>query len=247
MTGDLVSLRILLVGAAPVHQDLWREAATQARVPIEFESVAASAARVVLGRGGIDICVLDAAVDGAETATVIGAARAKRPAPLVFACGPPGDARLDTIDGVLQVPANVVDAQKAVDICIRAKMPTRVLIAADSESLRTVVRKILAACRFELDVHEAVDGAGTLERLTKDGFGLVFLDHNMPVPNGADIMQGIKLVRPDLAVVMMLPTLARGPAGRPHLSEAFAFLKKPFYPDDVDAVLQRYFGLGDPS
>ena len=37
MSGDLVSLRMVLVGAAPPHQDLWREGAAQASVPIDFE------------------------------------------------------------------------------------------------------------------------------------------------------------------------------------------------------------------
>ncbi len=75
-------------------------------------------------------------------------------------------------------------------------MPTPVLLAADSDSLRGIVRKILAASRFELDVHEAADCAETLDRLRKGGFGLVFLDYNMPGLNGADMMLGIKRARP---------------------------------------------------
>jgi len=194
----------------------------------------------------VDICVLDAALDGAETASVIGAARAKRPAPLVFASIRQGGARPDATDGVLPAVADAIDARKAVDICVRAKMPTAVLLVADSNSLRGVVRKILGASRFKLDVHEAANGVDTLERLGKGKFNLVFLDSDMPGTGGVDILEGIKRARPDAAVVMMSSALARGTEGRPHLSEALAFLEKPFYPDDVDAVLQRYFGLADP-
>jgi hypothetical protein len=39
MSGDLVSLRLFLVSAAPPHHDLWREGAVQASVPIEFKAV----------------------------------------------------------------------------------------------------------------------------------------------------------------------------------------------------------------
>lgn len=63
--------------------------------------------------------------------------------------------------------------------------------------------------------------------------------------NGTDVVQGIKRTRPDVAVVMMSSTMVRGPAGHPHLSEALAFLKKPFYPNDVDAVLKCYFGISE--
>jgi CheY-like chemotaxis protein len=247
MSGDLISLRMLVVGEAAARQDLWREGAAQASVLIEFESATTSAAKIALSRGGVDFCVLDAALNHADTASVLAAARAKRPAPLVFVCAPRGGTRPDNIDGVLPVPANAGEARKLVDICIRAKMPTPVLLATDSESLRGVVRKILGASRFELDVHEAADGADMIERLRKSGFGLVFVDSNMPGLNGANILQGIKHARPDVAVVVMSSALARGAAGRPHLSDALAFLKKPFYPADVDAVLERYFGLREPQ
>jgi CheY-like chemotaxis protein len=239
MSGDLISLRMLMVGGPPAQQKLWREGAAQASVLIEFESAGLSAAKIALGR-----CVLDTALNHADTISVLAAARAKRPAPLVFVCAPRGGTRPDNVDGVLPVPADAGEARKLVDICVRAKMPTPVLLAADSDSLRGIVRKILGASRFDLDVHEATDSADTLERLRTSGFGLVFVDSNMPGLNGADILQGIKHARPDVAVVVM--SSAPGAAGRPHLSEALALLKKPFYPADVDAVLERYFGLREP-
>ena len=243
MSGELISLRILLAGAVAAHQELWCRAIAQASVPIEFEAVTASAAKVALKRGGVDICVLDAALGGADAASVIGSARTSRPVPLIFAGVPRDGARPDMVDGVLPVVADAIDARKAVDICVRAKMPTSVLLASGSESLRGIVRKILGASRFALNVHEAVDGVDTLERLGKGGFGLVFLDSDMPGFNGLDVMQGIKRMRPDVTVVLMSSTFA----GRPQPSDPLVFLKKPFYPDDVDAVLQRYFGLKDPQ
>ena len=243
MSDDLVSLRLLLVAAVPPHQDLWREGAAQASVPIDFEAHDAAAAKAALRGGGVDICVLNAELADADKASVIKAARAKKPAPLIFVSAPRGSARPDNIDGVLPVPANGGDARKLVEICIRAKMPTRVLIVDDSDSLRGIVRKILAASRFELDVHEASDSTAALVQLRNGGFGMVFLDYNMPGLNGADILLGIKRENPDVAIVMMSSALNRGASGRPHLSGALGFLKKPFYPTDVDAVLKRYFGL----
>lgn len=246
MSGDLVVLRMLLVGATPVYEERWRAGVAQASLPIEFETCTANAAKIALGRADFDFCVLAHGLADVDKASVIEAARAKRPATLVFASTQPGSPRPDKTDGILAVPADGDDAVKLVGICVRAKMPTDILVAANSETLRSVVRKILTASRFDLNIHEASDSAAALDRLRKGRIGLVFLDYNMPGVNGADILHGIKHECPNVDVVMMSSVLVRGAAGRPHLWNALAFLKKPFYPADVDAVLERYFGLLGP-
>jgi hypothetical protein len=123
-----------------------------------------AAAKAALRGGGVDICVLNAELADADKASVIKAARAKKPVPLIFVSAPRGSARPDNTDGVLPAPANGGDARKLVEICIRAKMPTRVLIVDDSDTLRGIVRKILAASRFELDIHEAADSTAALDQ-----------------------------------------------------------------------------------
>jgi DNA-binding response OmpR family regulator len=243
MSGDLVSLRLMLIAASPPLEGLWREGAAQASVPIEFEARDAASARSMLSKGGVDICVLDAELDDADKASVLKAARAKKPAPLVFVSAPRGSARPDKTVAVLPIPSSAGDACKLVEICIRAKMPTSVLVVDDSDTLRGIVRKILAASRFELDIHEASDSTAALAQLRTGKFGMVFLDYNMPGLNGADILLGIKHESPDVPIVMMTSAFNKAGSKRRRLSGAFAFLKKPFYPADVDAVLERYFGL----
>jgi FixJ family two-component response regulator len=44
-------------------------------------------------------------------------------------------------------------------------------------------------------------------------------------------------------VVMMTSTLDNAIADRAHAAGALAFLKKPFYPADIDNVLERFYGL----
>jgi DNA-binding response OmpR family regulator len=243
MSDDLVSLRMLVVAAVRSQQDLWRQGAALASVPIDFEAANAAAARAALGKGGVDICVLDGALPDADTAAVIKAARARQPAPLIILSAPRGNARPDNIDGALPKPGNAGDACKLVEICVRVRMPTRVLVVDDSGTMRSIVRKILAASRFELDIHEASECSAALEQLRNGNFGMVFLDYHMPGLNGADILLGIKRESPDVAIVIMTSALDNAASGRPHLLDALAFLKKPFYPAEVDAVLERYYGL----
>jgi len=163
MSDDLVSLRMLLVGATPVYEERWRFGVAQASLPIEFETGSASAAKIAFCRTDFDFCVLAHGLDDVDKASVIETARAKRPATLVFASTQPGSPRPDKTDGILAVPANGDDACKLVGICVRAKMPTNVLVAADSETLRVVVRKILTASRFNLRIHEASDSSDALD------------------------------------------------------------------------------------
>ena len=65
----------------------------------------------------------------------------------------------------------------------------------------------------------------------------------MPGLNGLETLSEIRRESPGVAVVMMTSTLDNAIADRAHTAGALAFLKKPFYPADIDNVLERYFGL----
>jgi CheY-like chemotaxis protein len=243
MSGDLVSLRVLIATAVPSQQELWQRGAAQASIPIDFAAADAAAATAMLAKSGADICIVDHALPGVETAAVIAAARAARPSPLIFLSMPHGGQRPGDVDGVLAKPANAEGARKLVEICARAKFPTRVLIVDDSSTMRSIVRKILAASRFAFDVREAAEGTSALEQLGGGNFGLVFLDYHMPGFNGIETLLEIKRVAPHVSVVMMTSTVDNAIAERALSSGAMAFLNKPFYPADIDAVLERHYGL----
>lgn len=246
MSGELVSLRMLVVAAAASQQSLWQKGAAMASVPIDFTAEDAAAAKAMLKRGGVDICVVDASLSDADKAGVIAVAREAQPAPLLFASVASGAARPDNVDAALSRPAKVEDACKLVEICVRGKIPTAVLIVDDSSTMRSIVRKILSVSRFALDVHEASEGIAALEQMGTGKFGLVFLDYNMPGLNGFETLSEIKRLVPDVSVVMMTSTVDNAIAERARAAGALAFLKKPFYPADIDAVLVRHFSLHVP-
>jgi CheY-like chemotaxis protein len=243
MESDLVSLRMLVVAAAPSQRDLWREGAAMASVPIEFAAEAAAAAVRALKKGDIDICVVDAALSDDDKAAVTAAARAARPTPILFALITRGAPRPDNVDATLARPASADDARKLVEVCVCVKIPTRVLIVDDSSTMRSIVRKILSASRFALDVHEVSEGIAALELLRTGNFGLVFLDYNMPGLNGIETLSEIKRLAPDVSVVIMTSMANDDVIGRAQAAGALAFLKKPFYPAHIDPVLERHFGL----
>jgi len=247
MSGDLVSLRLLVVTAVPSQQELWQKGTAMATVPIDFAAADAAAGTAMLSREGVDICIIDHEMPDAERSAAIAAARAARPAPLVFMSMPHGSRRTGDIDGVIAKPADAESARKLVERCARAKIPTRVLIVDDSSTTRSIVRKILAASRFVFDVHEACEGIAALEQLASGNFGLVFLDHNMPGFNGIETLSEIKRVTPQVSVVMMTSTVNKAIINRAQSAGALAFLKKPFFPADIDAVIERHYGLNVAS
>jgi CheY-like chemotaxis protein len=243
MSDDLMSLRMLLVAAAPPDQDLWRRAVSSASVPVEFSSFDVATAAAELLRGTADICVLDHDLPEVSKTALIKAARAAPSAPVVFVAAADGGERPEGIDGMLRKPAGLDDARKLVEICVRAKIPTRVLVVDDSGTMRNIVRKILTASRFAFDIHDASEGNAALAQLRSGKFGMVFLDYNMPGLDGFETLSEIKREHPHVAVVIMTSTLDSAIADRARASGALAFLKKPFYPADIDAVLERYYGL----
>jgi CheY-like chemotaxis protein len=243
MSGDLISLRMLLICAVPSEQDLWRQGAALASVPIEFAIADAAGAGKTLAKGGIDICVIDSKLMSDDKEAVLNAARAVEQAPFVVLAAPNALGRLEGSDGTLTKAASPEDARKAVEMCVRVKIPTRVLIVDDSKTMRSIVRKILSASRFALDIHEAEEGNAALNLLRGGNFGMVFLDYNMPGLNAFETLSEIKRESPNVAVVMMTAKIDEAMAGRARASGALSFLKKPFYPADIDAVLTTYYGL----
>lgn len=212
-----------------------------ASVPIDFLGQDVGTAAGTLSNGRTDICVLDGALPDADKSAVVKAARSAQPVPLVFVTAVRGAPRIEGVNGMLAKPKTLEDARRLAEICVRTKVPTRVLIVDDSSTMRSIVRKILSASRFALDLHEAAEGIAALSALRNGNFGLVFLDYNMPGFDGFETLAKIRRESPNVAVVMMTSTVDSAVAERAHKAGALDFLKKPFYPADIDAVLERYY------
>jgi len=250
MSGDLISFRIVYVAAKepggklwkPDHE-YWRQGAAMASVPIEFSAHDAPAAAAALKKGGVDICVLDGTLPANEKMAVMEAANRAQPPPFTIEATPAGAPQSGDTGVSLSQPASPDDARKLVDGCVRARIPNRVLIVDDSGTMRSIVRKILTASRFLLDIYEVSEGEAALVQLSTGEFGMVFLDYNMPGLNGFETLAMIKRDHPRTAVVMITSALDDDVAERARAAGATGFLKKPFYPADIDEILARHYGL----
>lgn len=243
-----MTLKILLVcGSAPAR-DLMRRGALAVSVPVDvLEADGSTGAMARLPGAEIDLVFVDSTIDGADRAALIAATQAAKPRPFVlFVAADRNQAQALAsagADGAIIRPANLDEATKLIESCIRSRLTHRVLVVDDSQTMRSIVRKVLTASRFRLGITEAQEGIEALKQIASGRFDLVFLDYNMPGLNGVETLSEIKRQYPKLAVVIMTSTADDVLAEKARMAGAAAFLKKPFYPADIDAILHRLFGI----
>jgi CheY-like chemotaxis protein len=256
MSDDLVLLRMLIVSGARLERDVIRRAALEASVPIEIaeEKVARepTATCDLLAGSAFDAVFLDSRMPKAGRQAVIDAARDSNGRPLMILVGA---AELKTrevltdglvVNGVLAKPIDTQEARAVVEHCVRARLPNRALIVDDSSTVRSVIRKVMQASRYRLEADEAGTAAGAIAQAEQQRSDIVFLDCHMPDMDGFATLDALTRAQPDSKIVMMTGTRDMRFEDRARAEGARDFLYKPFYPKDIDAVLNRLFGLMRP-
>jgi CheY-like chemotaxis protein len=257
MNDDLTPLRILVVSEVAPERELIRRAASGASIPIdvvEVEAAAdANATCELLAQGAaFDAAFFDSRMPKAARQKVLDAIRAAKGSPLAILVGAAAMKSREVltdglaIDGVLAKPIEARELRQLFDNCSRARLPKRVLIVDDSSTARSVIRKVLQASRFRLEPEEAGDGAIAIEIANKQNFDIVFLDCHMAGLDGFATLSGLRRSRPDINVVMITGTRDLRIENRARAEGAKDFLYKPFFANDIDAVLSRLLGLMRP-
>ncbi|HMK69972.1 MAG TPA: response regulator [Xanthobacteraceae bacterium] len=242
MTDELLSLRVAVVSQSPADHELFRQAASASTLPIEtIETEGAATARRCLA-DDVDLVFLDAALGSDEIAQVAAAARAAPKPPFTVSLAGPGAVAALRTDAVAAKPTHFQEAKRLMESAIRVRLPSRVLVVDDSATTRTIVRKMLAATHFPLEVVEAEEGIKAIELARRIEFNIVFLDYNMPGFSGLETMAEFRREKRHPTFVLMTAVQDDELADRAHAQGAF-FLKKPFFPADIEAVLCRFYGL----
>jgi len=242
MTDDVLSLQAAFVCALPDDQDLLRRAAAATRIPVEVIDANGLASTGRLPDTGVDIVFIDQALGDDAVVKVTSAARGARKPPFTVLLVERGAEATFATDALANKPLGLEEAKQLVDRSVRVRTPSRVLIVDDSTTMRSIVRKILAATRFPLDISEVGRGSEALEITRRIEFDLIFLDYNMPGFTGLETMGEIRRESPRTAFVLITSAQDDVVAKRAR-SLGAAFLKKPFYLADIEAVLCGFYGL----
>jgi CheY-like chemotaxis protein len=242
MIDDLLSLRALVMSPEQGLRDLFRTASSSVSVPVEIVEADDAAAASRSLADGCDLAYLDGAMPQAQLTQAISAMRAVEQPPFTIHLAAGSGAPSFATDGLAGRPSRPEEATWLLDRSIRVRLSSRVLVVDDSSTMRSIVRKALTGTRFPLEISEANEGLGALQRVREEEFHIVFLDYNMPDFNGLETLSEFKREQRRVTVVMMTSAQDKELADRARALGA-AFLKKPFFPADVESVLSGFYGL----
>jgi diguanylate cyclase (GGDEF)-like protein len=111
-------------------------------------------------------------------------------------------------------------------------MTTRILVVEDEDTLRTMIARVLKRDGYE--VVEASSGEQALTLFRQSPFPLVLTDIVMGKMNGLTLLGELKLIDPDVLVIIMTSHASLDAATMALRSGAHDFLVKPF--DDIRVV-----------
>jgi CheY-like chemotaxis protein len=242
---DLVTLRMLVAAAAGPERDALREAAALSALPLDItEAENGSKAAAIIDGGNFDLVLVDHNLPEADRTRAAKAARECTRPPFVIGLAAAGQVvEPHWADASARRPSDLDEAQKLVGGCVRSRLPLRVLVVDDSSTMRGIVRKILTATRFRVEVSEADNGAAAFTHVKNSPVDIVFLDYNMPGLDGVATLTALKLEKAGVRVVIITSSQETSLAERARAAGADGFLKKPFYPADINDVLHRLCGL----
>ena len=127
-------------------------------------------------------------------------------------------------------------------------MAFNILVVDDSMSMRAIVKKVIVMSGFDVgEIAEASNGLEALAKLEDFWADVILTDIHMPEMNGIELLKKIK-GDPLMAAmpVVMITTESRDDVISGALAMGAAgYIKKPFRPEDIKALLVEILGGGE--
>ncbi|MBN1491465.1 MAG: response regulator [Phycisphaerae bacterium] len=123
-------------------------------------------------------------------------------------------------------------------------MALNILVVDDSATTRTMVARTLAMGGVPIgQVHQASNGREGLDTLDRERIDIVFVDINMPVMNGIEMIDTLRQ-KPELAAmpIVVISTESSETRIDEVRRKGVEFIHKPFTPERVHEVMQSLLG-----
>lgn len=117
----------------------------------------------------------------------------------------------------------------------------RILIADDEQVIRDVYVRALVSENYELST--CVNGLEAIERIQKDNFDMLILDLKMPKMDGIAVLNEIKRMGKDLAVIVVTGYATIATVKETLKLGCFDYLVKPFNIEELRITIKRAFNL----
>ncbi len=119
----------------------------------------------------------------------------------------------------------------------KAPTPLKVLVVDDDQAICEFMETFLAKDGFQVETLS--DPVEAPEAVKVGGFHMVVLDLMMPEMGGVEVLEKIRKVDSDVAVVIFTGYPSLDTAVRSMKLDAVDYLRKPFNPDEFRAVIDR--------
>jgi DNA-binding NtrC family response regulator len=116
-------------------------------------------------------------------------------------------------------------------------MTARILIVDDEDIVVRSCLRILADTDYAVDV--ARGGAEALKKIDETAYDVLLVDIMMPQINGLEVLQHVKQKRPGSEVIIFTGLSQSETALRAQELGAFAYLPKPFEPEDLRELIAQ--------
>lgn len=115
--------------------------------------------------------------------------------------------------------------------------PTKILVAEDETSLRTILKKMFQKKSYEVET--ALDGSQAIAKLERESFNIILADINMPGKTGFDILSYVRSHQIPTAVILITAQDTMKNAVEAMKQGAFDYLTKPFELDELEVVVEK--------
>lgn len=115
----------------------------------------------------------------------------------------------------------------------------KVIITDDHPVVRTGLKQILDKCSDIEVVDEASQGSELIALVMKNEYDVVLLDISMPGRNGLEILQQVKKLNPDIAILILSIYPEEQYAVRAIKSGAAGYITKDSIPDELITAIRK--------
>lgn len=122
-------------------------------------------------------------------------------------------------------------------------MSIRILLVDDEDIVIECCLRILAESAYQVEYVQS--GLEALKKVEESPFDLIILDFMMPKMDGMEVLRRVRQIQPGIKVIMVTGLDQSETARRAKDLGVFAYLPKPFDPDDLKQAVER--AVTEPS
>ncbi|TNF49594.1 sigma-54-dependent Fis family transcriptional regulator [bacterium] len=114
---------------------------------------------------------------------------------------------------------------------------SKILIVDDEAVIRKGLSRVLERCGYQVEVCES--GFSAVEKLQEENFHLVLTDLKMPGMDGIEVLKAIRVLQPEVPVVIITGYSTVDTAVEAMKNGAFDYISKPFTPEQITEKVEK--------